>query len=120
MSEDRIDLETAIQQLTSTPLIRFRERFPEYDDLTDQQLTDKVYSRFYSDMPRAEFDAKIKASGALPGELPGKEQVTIAEQFRADWPRRRQALALILLPPLGVLVVGIGLFWAAQGFRKLA
>src|SRR5262249_18604437 len=115
-----IDIETAIQQLTSTPISRFRERFPEYDDLTDQQLTDKLYSRFYSTMPRTEFDAKIKTGGPFPGEVPGKEEVTIAEEFHPDWPRRRNALALILLPPLAVLVVGIGLFWAAQGFQKPA
>jgi hypothetical protein len=33
-------------------------------------------------------------------------------------PRRRDAVAFVLLPPFGVLVFGVGLFWVAQGFRS--
>lgn len=47
-----------------------------------------------------------------------KEQLTVTDEFAADWPRRRETAAVVLFPPLGVLVVGIGLFWAAQGFRS--
>jgi hypothetical protein len=47
-----------------------------------------------------------------------EEHVTITDELVADWPLRRKAVATVLLPPLGLLVVGIGLFWAAQGFRR--
>jgi hypothetical protein len=92
-------------------LARFRGEHPEFDHLSDQELADTLYSRFYSDMPRAEFDARINA-------LDKKEQLSITEEMVANWSHRREALAVVLLPPLGVLVVGIGLFWAARGFRK--
>ncbi len=36
-----------------------RQKYPQYDDMSDAQLSDALYSKFYSDMPREEFDAKI-------------------------------------------------------------
>lgn len=38
----------------------FRAKYPgAYDDLSDQDLADRLYSRFYSDMPRDDFDARV-------------------------------------------------------------
>jgi hypothetical protein len=101
---------TGLENQPMSKLARFRREHPEYDNLSDQQLTDTLYSRFYSDMPRAEFDARINAST--------KEPLRITEELVTNWSHRREALAVVLLPPLGVLVVGVGLFWAARGFRK--
>lgn len=39
-----------------------REKYPQYSDLSDQELADGLYRKFYSDMPRAEFDVKIGLS----------------------------------------------------------
>lgn len=36
-----------------------RQKFPQYEDMSDTELADKLYEKFYSDMPRQEFDAKI-------------------------------------------------------------
>ena len=36
-----------------------RQQYPQYDDLSDQQLADALHSKFYSDMPKADFLAKI-------------------------------------------------------------
>ena len=44
-----------------------RQQFPQYGDLSDQQLADGMYGKFYSDIPRAEFDAKI---GIAPQTIP--------------------------------------------------
>ena len=49
-----------------TPLERFKAKYPEYKDMSDADLANALYAKFYSDMPRATFDAKIglKSSGA--------------------------------------------------------
>src|SRR5262245_33876417 len=33
-----------------------------YDDMSDEQLADALYEKHYSDLPRATFDAKLKAA----------------------------------------------------------
>ncbi len=40
-------------------LTEIRAQHPEYHDLSDQQLADGIYKKFYADMPREQFDAKI-------------------------------------------------------------
>lgn len=40
-------------------LADFRAQNPEYNDLPDNVLADKLYQKFYSDMPRADFNAKM-------------------------------------------------------------
>jgi hypothetical protein len=40
-------------------LAGFRQRYPQYNDLSDAQLADALYKKFYSDMPREQFDKKI-------------------------------------------------------------
>jgi hypothetical protein len=37
----------------------FRKKFPQYNDMSDANLTNSLYSKHYSDMPRAEFDKKM-------------------------------------------------------------
>lgn len=37
----------------------FREQFPQYDDLSDEQLADSLYNRFYSDLPREQFNELV-------------------------------------------------------------
>ncbi len=66
-------------------LAEIRAKYPEYNDLSDQQLADGMYKKFYSDMPRADFDMKIGlAAGDTPpvGAKPGSRQY-------ADWARSR-------------------------------
>lgn len=45
-------------------LAEIRSQFPQYEDMSDGQLADALYSKFYSDMDRGEFDRKI---GLRPG-----------------------------------------------------
>lgn len=40
-------------------LADIRARYPEYAFMSDQQLADSLYKKYYSDMPRDQFDAKI-------------------------------------------------------------
>lgn len=43
-----------------------RAQYPQYSDLTDQQLADGLYQAHYSDMPRDQFDSKIGMSAINP------------------------------------------------------
>lgn len=36
-----------------------RQKYPDYEDLSDEQLVDALHSKHYSDMPKEEFHAKI-------------------------------------------------------------
>lgn len=36
-----------------------RQQYPQYNDMSDQQLADALYQKHYSDMPREQYDAKI-------------------------------------------------------------
>ena len=47
-----------------TTLKEIRQKYPAYNDLSDQQLADALYAKSYSDMPRADFDAKIGLTAA--------------------------------------------------------
>lgn len=47
----------------------FRAQYPQYNDMPDTKLADALYSKFYSDMPRDQFDAKIGPISDPPSAL---------------------------------------------------
>lgn len=61
-------------------IAQIRQQYPQYEDMSDQQLADAIYAKSYSDMPRAEFDAKIGLAPAPvsdtppPGAKPGSRE----------------------------------------------
>ncbi len=69
---------------------KFRQLFPEYKDIDDKTIADKIYAK--AGMPQK------------PDHRRRDKLVEIAE--------------LGILPPLGVLVVGWSLTWAFAGFRR--
>ena len=46
-------------EVTSSFIAEFRQQYPEYNNLTDDQLSDAVYKKFYSDMPREQFEKQV-------------------------------------------------------------
>ena len=49
--------------------------YPQYNDLSDAQLADALYKKFYSDMPREQFDKKIAAQpGMFDDLIPAKNR----------------------------------------------
>lgn len=52
-------------------IAEIRKQYPQYHDMTDQQLGDSLYKKFYSDMPRAEFDQKVGLSTGLKSGILG-------------------------------------------------
>ena len=69
-------------------LTEIQGQHPEYKDLSPEQFADKLYSKFYSDMPRAEFDKKLnvkKQSGEIsPVREARKTLSSINEHAIAD------------------------------------
>ena len=49
-------------------IAEIRAQYPQYSDMSDAALADALYKKFYSDLPRADFDAKI---GLQLSEIPG-------------------------------------------------
>jgi len=48
-----------------------REKFPQYKDLSDEQLAQGLHKKFYADMPYDQFSTKVglkKETSYLPGE----------------------------------------------------
>lgn len=43
-------------------IVEIRQKYPQYQDLSDGQLADALHDKFYSDMPREQFDQKIGLS----------------------------------------------------------
>lgn len=45
-----------------------RQKYPQYNDMSDQEFADRFHNKFYSDMPKEQFYQKI---GMTPGIQPG-------------------------------------------------
>ena len=76
---------------TSTVLAEFRQQYPQYNDLSDDQLADAIYKKFYSDMPREQFDNKV----AEKIDAPKTKMIKFRDQlsgFRPTPLRRRSQL----------------------------
>ena len=82
-------------------LAEIREQYPAYAGLSDEELADGLYRRFYSDMDRAEFDGILGLVPAnepvrLPGQSPEQQATFAASQLQVD---QRQSLRDSLFPP---------------------
>lgn len=40
-------------------ITEFRQKYPQYNDMDDKTLSDKFYNKYYSDMPRDQFDKQF-------------------------------------------------------------
>jgi len=60
-------------------IVEFRKKYPEYDDLSDKELSDALYSKYYSDLDRSEFDATF--TGGPLGEEREQERSRLEEEF---------------------------------------
>jgi hypothetical protein len=84
-------------------LAEIRQQYPQYEDMSDQQLSDALYQKFYSDMPREQFDQRMgvtaqPAAPVSPLGTPnaptinvGGRQIPVAE-YQAMPDAERQAL----------------------------
>jgi hypothetical protein len=47
-----------------------REKYPQYSDMSDADLASALHRKFYADMPKADFDAKLGLKAEAPKEEP--------------------------------------------------
>ena len=50
-------------------LQEIRREYPQYNDLSDQELSDNLYNKFYTDIPREEFNNKIGYTSTTTSRL---------------------------------------------------
>lgn len=47
-------------------IAEIRKKYPQYNDLSDQQLADGLHAKYYSDIPKDQFYEKIGVSSEMP------------------------------------------------------
>jgi hypothetical protein len=104
----------------SSLLANFRQRHPQYKDWNDTQLADALYMKFYSNMPREQFDKKITTTNIKVVEYKGE-----LIEFPADATEEQIAAALAshskpgmfddLIPPALTLPPNPPNPWASVG-----
>jgi hypothetical protein len=60
-----------------------REKYPQYNDMSDQELVDGLHSKFYSDMDKKEFEKRIGFSKTTSSDIEEdtkEEEPTVASQ----------------------------------------
>jgi hypothetical protein len=119
-------------EVTSSFIAEFRQQYPEYNNLTDAQLLDAVYKKFYSDMPREQFEKqaseKISASNKIvkfqgqlhefPADFTDEQIATALKStiIRSPWVTLGLWAGIAVGVPLAVLALGASLLWAFSGF----
>ena len=56
-------------------ITEIRAQYPQYSDLSDAKLADAMYKKFYSDLPRTEFDTKIGLKAPTEEVSPRRQMV---------------------------------------------
>jgi hypothetical protein len=64
-------------------IAEIRTKYPQYADMSDAALADALHKKFYADIPRADFDARVGLKPAAPSEVPGPRQRGILETIGA-------------------------------------
>jgi hypothetical protein len=99
-------------------LAGFRQRYPQYNHLSDAQLMDAFYKNFYSDLTREEFDKRMAAdkSAIDPENLTQLEKAVADIRVPNPWATLGDWAGIALGIPLAVLALGSSLLWALSGF----
>ena len=118
-------------EVTSSFIAEFRQQYPEYNSLTDAQLLEAVYEKFFSDMPREQFEKQVsekisasnkavKFQGQLhefPADFTDEQIATaLKSTIKNPWATLGVWVSIAFGIPLAVLVLGASLVWAFSGF----
>lgn len=61
-----------------------RQKYPQYDDLSDQQLADGLHKKYYSDLPKDDFYKRINLGTTAPATTTKKEEPKRRGKDRAN------------------------------------
>lgn len=75
-----------------TTLQDIRAKYPQYENVPDDVLADRLHAKFYSDMPKGKFNAKIGYKPAAHGNVPEFRPVGVEgyDPVTGDMPDRPQ------------------------------
>lgn len=109
-------------------IAEIRGKYPQYNDISDEQLAEALYTKHYSDMPRAAFNEKI---GLVPGAVAASEASQTLqggpgaprESFGASYPGQaisgvNEGIAELLGAPVDIAsqVINLGVGGANAAF----
>jgi hypothetical protein len=108
-----------------TTLKEFRSQYPQYDDVSDGDLAGMLHKKFYSDIPRADFDKRIglaSAPVAAPrDDLADTAMITgagAAKGLRGSLdPRAGATVGMNLFPPIAGAMKAVGADKAVAGLK---
>ena len=99
-------------------LAGFRQRYPQYNHLSDAQLMDAFYKKLYSDLTREEFDKRMAAAKSAidPENLAQLEKAVADIRVPHPWATLGTWASIAFGIPLVVLALGSSVVWALSGF----
>ena len=99
-------------------LAGFRQRYPQYNHLSDAQLMDAFYKKLYSDLTREEFDKRMAAAKSIidTENLAQLEKAVADIRVPNPWATLGMWASVALGIPLVILALGSSLVWALSGF----
>lgn len=69
-------------------IVEFRKKYPDYNDMSDKELSDRIYSKHYSDMPRGEFDLAFLGKGGSASTQPIAQTPQVNSTQTPEWAGR--------------------------------
>ncbi len=60
-------------------IAKIREKYPQYHDLSDEELASGLHRKYYSDMPMEEFHKKINFAPQVQQEEPAQQEKSISD-----------------------------------------
>jgi hypothetical protein len=92
-------------------LAEVRAQYPQYSDMSDASLADALYKKFYSDLPRADFDVKIGLKAepvktgvdAIPGQRVQAPPAQTTTPVRREGGMLGQTLGGLIETPLALV-----------------
>lgn len=108
-------------------MAEMRQKYPQYSDMSDEQFADAFHAKFYADIPKDAFYAKIGLQSTPAAQIPGQtvkapaaqtEVGTMERMFGLGSPIARTIKGAVVDPALAVnqMLASTGLF--GQGIKQ--